>query len=154
ARCSTGSCSWRRRTAWPASSCECRRRTWARSRYEEPGQRLPRDHARVSGIAGRFRMTAVVTGAARGIGRALAGRLSAQHRVVLADLDPVVTEVAGALGGVGVVADVTSADGRTAILEAAGDAIDVLVNNAGITRDARIVKMTPEQFLAVIRVNL
>ena len=30
----------------------------------------------------------------------------------------------------------------------------MLVNNAGITRDARIVKMTEEQFLAVIRVNL
>ena len=32
--------------------------------------------------------------------------------------------------------------------------VDVLVNNAGITKDARIVKMTEEQFLAVIRVNL
>ena len=99
-------------------------------------------------------MTAIVTGAARGIGRAVAERLIAERPVVLADLDPAVTDVASDLGGVGVVADVTSADGRAAILAAADGDISVLVNNAGITKDARIVKMTEEQFLAVIRVNL
>ena len=51
------------------------------------------------------------------------------------------------------VADVTSAEDRARIVEAAGQ-VDVLVNNAGITKDARIVKMTEEDFLAVIRVNL
>ena len=54
----------------------------------------------------------------------------------------------------GVVADVTKPDDRARILDAADGEIGVLVNNAGITRDARIVKMTEEQFLAVIRVNL
>jgi NAD(P)-dependent dehydrogenase (short-subunit alcohol dehydrogenase family) len=99
-------------------------------------------------------MTAIVTGAARGIGRAVAERLSADRPVVLADLDPAVNDVADELGGIGVVADVTSPEGRAAILGAVEGEITVLVNNAGITKDARIVKMTEEQFLAVIRVNL
>ena len=77
-------------------------------------------------------MRAVVTGAARGIGKAVADRL--QHggfdvlRVDLAD---------------GFIADVTSAEDRARIVAEAGP-VDVLVNNAGITRDARIVKMTEE----------
>ena len=99
-------------------------------------------------------MTVIVTGAARGIGRAVAERFSTEGPVVLADLDPGVEAVAASLGGVGVVADVTSADGRAAILDAVEGEITVLVNNAGITKDARVVKMTEEQFLAVIRVNL
>ena len=88
--------------------------------------------------------TAIVTGAARGIGKAVADRLSADHDVLRVDLAP----------GEGIfVADVTDPEARARIVEAAGE-VDVLVNNAGITRDARIVKMTEEQFLSVITVNL
>ena len=88
--------------------------------------------------------TAIVTGAARGIGKAVADRLSADHDVLRVDLAP---------GEDIFVADVTDPEARARIVEAAGE-VDVLVNNAGITRDARIVKMTEEQFLSVITVNL
>jgi len=87
----------------------------------------------------------VVTGAARGIGKAVADRLAADgHEVLRVDLQ----EGDGILA-----ADVTNPDDRARIVEAAGT-VDILVNNAGITKDARIVKMTEEDFLAVIRVNL
>jgi 3-oxoacyl-[acyl-carrier protein] reductase len=98
-------------------------------------------------------VTAIVTGAGRGIGLAIAQRLRARDDVLLVDLDDGVRAVAEALGGRAVVCDVTDPAGRRQILDAV-DEVSVLVNNAGITRDARIVKMEEEAFLAVIRVNL
>ena len=83
---------------------------------------------------------------ARGIGSAVADRLAAEHDVLRVDLDPVAWTASSPMS--------PSADDRAAILDAVDGEIGVLVNNAGITKDARIVKMTEEQFLAVIRVNL
>ncbi|MGF1668759.1 MAG: SDR family oxidoreductase [Acidimicrobiia bacterium] len=104
--------------------------------------------------------TAVVTGAARGIGRAIAERLGADgHRLVLVDLSPDLAGTALDLEAAGVEAvavqvDLTDEDGIGAVAAAAGDDVALLVNNAGITRDARLVNLSDADFAAVISVNL
>jgi 3-oxoacyl-[acyl-carrier protein] reductase len=107
--------------------------------------------------------TAVVTGGAQGIGFAIAERYVAEGaRVVLGDLDLDATEAAvDRLGGADVAravrCDVTSADDVEALVAAAVSefgGLDVMVNNAGITRDATMRKMTEDQFDQVIAVHL
>ena len=107
--------------------------------------------------------TAVVTGGAQGIGFAIAQQFVTEGaRVVLGDLDLAATEAAvERLGGRDVAAavhcDVTNADEVAALVAAAVDTfggLDVMVNNAGITRDATMRKMTEEQFDQVISVHL
>jgi 3-oxoacyl-[acyl-carrier protein] reductase len=107
--------------------------------------------------------TAVVTGGAQGIGFAIAERFVAEGaRVVLGDLDQAATEAAVVkLGGDDVAhavrCDVTKAADVEALVAAAVDGfggIDVMVNNAGITRDATMRKMTEDQFDQVIAVHL
>jgi NAD(P)-dependent dehydrogenase (short-subunit alcohol dehydrogenase family) len=99
---------------------------------------------------------AVVTGGARGIGRAIAEKLAdAGHRLILVDLREDVEAVAHQLDAVAVSTDLATEAGRAAVVAAVGDKpLSVLVNNAGITRDARIEKMDEDAFRAVIRVNL
>jgi 3-oxoacyl-[acyl-carrier protein] reductase len=107
--------------------------------------------------------TAVITGAAQGIGFTIAERFVAEGaRVVLGDLDAATVQAAAAsLGGpdtaIGVRCDVTNSADVDALLQAALDAfgtLDVMVNNAGITRDATMRTMTDEQFDQVIAVHL
>jgi NAD(P)-dependent dehydrogenase (short-subunit alcohol dehydrogenase family) len=99
--------------------------------------------------------TAIVTGAAGGLGGRIGERLAAAgHELLLVDLDPAVAEVAAAQGARAVSADLTKADGVEAVVAAAGDDVAVLVNNAGITRDARATKMSEADFSAVIEINL
>jgi 3-oxoacyl-[acyl-carrier protein] reductase len=101
---------------------------------------------------------AVVTGGARGIGRAIAERLAAAgHRLVLVDVAEGLDATADELGAMGVRADITDPDGHEAIRAAVrelGGPLAVLVNNAGITRDRMIHKMDEEAFRTVVRVNL
>ena len=107
--------------------------------------------------------TAVVTGGAQGLGFAIAERFIAEGaRVVLGDLDLGATEAAAKqLGGdevaLAVRCDVTKADEVDALVAAAVErfgGLDIMVNNAGITRDATMRKMTEEQFDQVIAVHL
>ena len=107
--------------------------------------------------------TAVITGGAQGLGFAIAQRFVAEGaRVVLGDVNLEATESAAKqLGGGGVAAavrcDVTSGADVDALVATAVDrfgGLDIMVNNAGITRDATMRKMTEEQFDQVIAVHL
>lgn len=107
--------------------------------------------------------TAVVTGGAQGLGLAIAELFVAEGaKVVLADINLEATEEAArGLGGPDVATavrcDVTSSADVDALIAAAvawGGSLDVMVNNAGITRDATMRKMTEEQFDQVISVHL
>ena len=106
---------------------------------------------------------AVVTGGAQGIGFAVAERFVAEGaRVVLGDLDLAAARNAvGKLGGAEVASavrcDVTDAFDVDVLLAHAVEtfgSLDVMVNNAGITRDATMRTMTEDQFDQVINVHL
>ncbi|MEX1163931.1 MAG: SDR family NAD(P)-dependent oxidoreductase, partial [Nitriliruptor sp.] len=105
---------------------------------------------------------AIVTGGAQGLGLAIATRFVEQGAtVVLADLDADAADAAAAdLSGDrahGAACDVTSESDVQDLFDAtiaAHGRVDVLVNNAGITRDAVAHKMTLEQFRQVIDVHL
>jgi NAD(P)-dependent dehydrogenase (short-subunit alcohol dehydrogenase family) len=107
--------------------------------------------------------TSLVTGAAAGLGLAIATTLAERGDVVtLLDRDAGVGEVAADLRGRGyavrgIVADLTDDDDVVRAIDEAGFAaggLDVLVNNAGITRDARLANLTVEGFGQVLDVNL
>jgi len=107
---------------------------------------------------------AIITGGANGIGRATAQRFAREGAsVVIADLDAErgaeTTADIDASGGHAafVQTDVSRMEDAQALAEAAIDRfgqIDVLINNAGLTRDATLQKMTAESFDEVIDVNL
>ncbi|MFE2644323.1 3-oxoacyl-ACP reductase [Streptomyces nigra] len=113
----------------------------------------PDDPARP--LAGR---TALVTGAARGIGEAVAETLARDGaRVVVLDVPQAEDDarrVADRLGGTSLALDITAPDAGERIAAALPDGLDVLVHNAGITRDRRLVNMPAERWNAVLDVNL
>jgi 3-oxoacyl-[acyl-carrier protein] reductase len=106
--------------------------------------------------------TALVTGATGGIGGAIAAALHAQgaHVVLSGTREAVLADVAGRLGErvSTVTANLSDAAAVDALVDAAegaaGAPLDILVANAGITRDGLILRMKDEDWDSVIRVNL
>jgi 3-oxoacyl-[acyl-carrier protein] reductase len=99
---------------------------------------------------------ALVTGASRGIGRAIAQELArAGADVVLGYRSgkDEAEELAAAIGGRAVQADVSSPDDARRLVDEAGD-VDVLVNNAGLTRDGLLARMPDDDWRTVIETNL
>ena len=110
--------------------------------------------------------TALITGSGRGIGLAIAEAMAHQGaNIFLSDINSSVVErAAGELAGKypnvavrGLTLDVTDKaqiESAMQTIRDAGNGLQILVNNAGITRDGLMVRMKEDQFDAVIRTNL
>ncbi|HAZ44907.1 MAG TPA: 3-oxoacyl-[acyl-carrier-protein] reductase [Cyanobacteria bacterium UBA11371] len=120
---------------------------------------LPESQQRLRG------QVALVTGASRGIGRAIAFSLASEGATVVVNYassstaaEQVVAEITEAGGNaIALQADVSQADQVDALVNATMEKfnrLDILVNNAGITRDTLLLRMKPEDWQAVIDLNL
>ncbi|MGW1206274.1 3-oxoacyl-ACP reductase [Streptomyces cyaneofuscatus] len=102
--------------------------------------------------------TALVTGAARGIGAAVASVLARDGaRVIALDVPGAREELertADRLGATALPLDITAPDAADRIAAAAPDGLGILVHNAGITRDRRLANMPADRWASVIEVNL
>jgi 3-oxoacyl-[acyl-carrier protein] reductase len=99
---------------------------------------------------------ALVTGASRGIGRAIAEELARAGASVVVGYrsgKDEAEELASAIGGRAIQADVSDPADAKRLVDEAGD-IDVLVNNAGLTRDGLLARMSDDDWRTVIETNL
>ncbi|MEV2246741.1 3-oxoacyl-ACP reductase [Streptomyces sp. NPDC049970] len=110
---------------------------------------------RMAPLSGR---TALVTGAARGIGASVASVLARDGaQVICLDVPQAQEELARTadrLGATALPLDITAPDAAGLIAAAAPSGLDVLVHNAGITRDRRLANMPADRWAPVIDVNL
>lgn len=101
---------------------------------------------------------ALVTGAARGIGAAIAETLARDGaEVVLLDVPQAKSDLdalAARLGGQALTLDICAADAASQLIEHLPGGIDILVHNAGITRDKTLANMSPDFWDSVLAVNL
>jgi 3-oxoacyl-[acyl-carrier protein] reductase len=100
--------------------------------------------------------TALVTGASKGIGRAIATELAKAGASVVLGYRTGAEEaeqLAQELGGRAVQGDVSSAEDARRLVEEAGD-LDILVNNAGVTRDGLLARMSDDDWRTVLDTNL
>ncbi|GHV36982.1 beta-ketoacyl-ACP reductase [Clostridia bacterium] len=97
---------------------------------------------------------ALVTGGGRGIGREICRKLAESGAAVAVNYSGTEPAVKHALAVRADVADFARCESMFAEIEAALGTVDILVNNAGITRDNLLLRMSPEEFDAVIGVNL
>jgi 3-oxoacyl-[acyl-carrier protein] reductase len=100
--------------------------------------------------------TALVTGASRGIGRAIAAELAHAGASIVIGYRSGAGEAAALakeLDGRSIQADVSSPEDAKRLVEEAGD-LDILVNNAGLTRDGVLARMSDEDWRVVIETNL
>ncbi|TBU89214.1 3-oxoacyl-ACP reductase [Phytopseudomonas dryadis] len=101
---------------------------------------------------------ALVTGASRGIGAAIAETLARDGaEVVLLDVPPAkdaLDALAARLGGLGLALDIGADDAPGKLVEALPEGIDIVVHNAGITRDKTLAKMSEALWESVIDVNV
>ncbi|NJK36763.1 MAG: 3-oxoacyl-[acyl-carrier-protein] reductase [Oscillatoriales cyanobacterium RM2_1_1] len=116
-------------------------------------------------LPGLAEQVAIVTGASRGIGRAIAQTLATEGAMVVVNYassssaaDEVVAEITQGGGqAIALQADVSQADQVDQLVNTVMEKwgrIDILVNNAGITRDTLLLRMKPEEWQAVIDLNL
>jgi 3-oxoacyl-[acyl-carrier protein] reductase len=100
--------------------------------------------------------TALVTGASRGIGRAIALELAQAGATVVVGYRTGQEEgeaLAKEIGGRAVQADVSVAEDAARLVAEAGD-LDILVNNAGLTRDGVLARMSDDDWRSVLETNL